>query len=197
MSSRIDNIDLDELAELLGIPTWEKFSEHFEYGDSYQYAYKQVINDADEDADEEEVIAAAEEAGQEAEHEAEAEVYRNYYDALMHAAEKTFEKFHLQLIPRAPASTKRGRKIGLDGLEISYAGEQRLKRQAAWRGKPIRLRFVPRHTAYAYFYGDTLLRLDGEPSVFRNGYEAVEAGKKAGLACDEDGNCTWVGRPKP
>lgn len=93
-------INIDELADTLGLPTWEKWSEDFSYEDTYHEAYKAAKGQALHDGEsEEDAEAAGETAGQEAEQEQEGEEFRSYYDNLMHVAEEVFNHHGLQLVP--------------------------------------------------------------------------------------------------
>lgn len=99
-------LNIDQLAYELGLPTWEKWSENFDYSDTYHEAYKAAKGQALHDgADEDTAQSAGEEAGQQAEQEQQEDEYRNYYDNLMHVAEEVFEHHGLNLVPvDAPGS---------------------------------------------------------------------------------------------
>jgi hypothetical protein len=122
-------IDIDQIARLLGIPTWEKFSAHFDYGDTYHYAYKYAYDEAIKDgSSEDEAVGTAEAKGQEAEWEAEDEAFKNYYDALMHVAEKIFGEHHLQLVP-VTGPAPRSMKLDFDDDGTGLSGLPRWVRQ--------------------------------------------------------------------
>ncbi len=103
-------IDIDRIAKLLGIPTWDEFSKDFDYHDAWHYAFQEASREVlANGGTNEEASDAGHEAGQAAEQEAEGEAFKNYYDALMHVAEKLFAEHHLSLVPvtgPAPRSLK-------------------------------------------------------------------------------------------
>lgn len=110
-------LDFDELAKNLGLPTWEKWSEHFDYGETWSYVFKEAKEEALRDGkDEDEAEAIAEEKAMEAEQEQELEEFNRYYDNLMHVAEKVFGEHGLSLVPADPPSPGYSMKDDLDGL---------------------------------------------------------------------------------
>lgn len=121
-------IDIDKLAEKLNLPTWDTWSENFIYDEAYGYAYKEAYDEiyesqiqtgVSEQEAEDEATTAAEQAGQEAEETQSNEEYENYYDNLMHVAEKVFGAHGLSLVPiEPPKPPKRGYSMedDLDGL---------------------------------------------------------------------------------
>lgn len=111
--------NIDEIANTLGLPTWEKWSENFEYFDTYHHAKERAKQEAlDEGESEEEAETAGEKAGEEAEQEEQTEDFNKYYDNLMHVAEQVFEQHGLKLVPADAPGTEPGWKMtpDLDGL---------------------------------------------------------------------------------
>lgn len=95
-------IDIQELAKELGLPTWETWSERFEYHEAYKYAYDEAYNEAiNAGFSPARAIEEGEAAGQRAEEEQQTEEFNRYYDNLMRVAEEVFEEHGLALVPGA------------------------------------------------------------------------------------------------
>lgn len=76
-----DKLTIDQLAEMFGLPAWDKIDE------MNQQHYWEMARGAE-----------GEEAQLEAEREAQDEVYRQWYDAVEHVAEKLFGEHGLELL---------------------------------------------------------------------------------------------------
>jgi hypothetical protein len=70
------------------------------------------------------------------------------------------------------------------GLPLTTIGERLVQRSA------LRLSFLPANQAYTFRFGDSLLRLEGEPQYYATRAAAVAAAKRAALRVDRYGNVT-------
>ena len=146
-----DSTTIDEIADMFGLPTWEKLDEMNldYYADQRSFAedYARKKGASEEDAEQE---------GYKAEEEAQTELFNKWHDAVMHAAEKLFGEHGLEL---------QGKRV--KGKSVSRPFELKIVPKKSWSDAANKLRETI--NGVGYFHFNTLKEfLDSGPYTARD-----------------------------
>lgn len=146
-----DSINIDEIAEMFELPTWEKLDEmNIDYfGDQRSFAedYARKHGASEEEAEQE---------GYKAEEEAQTDLFNKWHDAVMHAAEKLFGEHGLEL---------QGKRV--KGKRVSRPYDFKVVPKKSWSDAADKLRETI--NGVGYFHFNTLKEfLDSGPYTARD-----------------------------